>query len=147
MKLLKIKKAKHSKLLAIDKEKRYIVEMTEEEYLNQDKTYIYETFTIPNLEKLIVKLGNDIPLNGEERDMLKNILSEQKTERPLDEKLAFKTVSKFIKKYYPFRYGKNWDKRHGKIDFILGGYALEEWINYFADTKVDIETFKKEMEK
>ena len=64
-----------------------------------------------------------------------------------DEKQAFKIVSKFIKKYYPFRYGKNWDKKHGSIDFALGGYALEEWINYFADDEVDIEAFKKEIEK
>ena len=54
------------------------------------------------------------------------------------------TVSAFIKKYYPFRYGKNWDKKHGSIDFALGGHALEEWINYFADDEVDIEAFKKD---
>ena len=64
-----------------------------------------------------------------------------------DEKQAFKIVSAFIKKYYPFRYGKNWDKQHGSIDFALGGHALEEWINYFADDEVDIEAFKKEIEK
>lgn len=64
-----------------------------------------------------------------------------------DEKEAFKIVSKFIKKYYPFRYGKNWDRKNGNIDFILGGHALEEWIDYFADDEVDIEEFKKEMNK
>lgn len=64
-----------------------------------------------------------------------------------DEKQAFKIVSKFIKKYYPFRIGKNWDKKHGNINFTLGGHALEEWIDYFADDEVDIEAFKKEMNK
>lgn len=64
-----------------------------------------------------------------------------------DEKQAFKIVSAFIKKYYPFRIGKNWDKKHGNINFTLGGHALEEWIDYFADDEVDIEAFKKEMNK
>ena len=47
----------------------------EDEYISAIN--IYETFTIPNLEKLIVKLGNDIPLNGEEREMLKDIITKE----------------------------------------------------------------------
>ena len=42
----------------------------------QDKVDIYETFTIPNLKRLIVKLAKDIPLNREEREMLKDIIME-----------------------------------------------------------------------
>lgn len=41
----------------------------------QDKVDIYETFTIPNLKKLIVKLARNIPLNKEEREMLKDIIT------------------------------------------------------------------------
>lgn len=42
----------------------------------QDKVDIYETFTIPNLKRLIVKLAKDIPLTREEREMLKDIIME-----------------------------------------------------------------------
>lgn len=42
----------------------------------QDKVDIYETFTIPNLKRLIVKLAKDISLNREEREMLKDIIME-----------------------------------------------------------------------
>lgn len=42
----------------------------------QDKVDIYETFTMPNLKRLIVKLGKDIPLNKEEQDMLEDIIME-----------------------------------------------------------------------
>ena len=75
------------------------------------------------------------------------LLKKQSKYKKVKEKQAFKIVSEFIKKYYPFRYGKSWDKKHGKIDFTLGAHALEEWIDYFADDEVDIETFKKEIEK
>ena len=44
----------------------------------QDKVDIYETFTIPNLKRLIVKLAKDIPLNREESEMLADIITEQK---------------------------------------------------------------------
>lgn len=54
-------------------EKEHFIEMP-----IQDKVDIYETFTIPNLKRLIVKLANDTPLNREEREMLKDILSGQK---------------------------------------------------------------------
>lgn len=43
----------------------------------QDKVDIYETFTIPNLKRLIVKLAKDIPLNREEREMLKEIITKE----------------------------------------------------------------------
>ena len=52
-------------------EKAHFIEMT-----IQDKVDIYETFTIPNLKRLIVKLGKDTPLNKEEREMLKDIIME-----------------------------------------------------------------------
>ena len=48
------------------------------------------------------------------------LLKKQSKYKKVKEKQAFKIVSEFIKKYYPFRYGKNWDKKHGKIDFTLG---------------------------
>lgn len=54
-------------------EKAHFMEMS-----IQDKVDIYETFTIPNLKRLIVKLVKDIPLTREEREMLKDIIKEQK---------------------------------------------------------------------
>lgn len=114
----------------------------------QDKVEIYEKFTIPNLSKLIIKLKNHTSLDGEDREIIKQISNKYEEKHQLeDEKEAFKIVSAFIKKYYPFRHGKKWDKKNGNIDFILGGHALEEWIDYFADDEVDIEAFKKEIEK
>lgn len=54
-----------------------MIEMT-----NQDKVDIYETFTIPNLKRLIVKLAKDIPLSKEEREMLEDIIADaQEIER------------------------------------------------------------------
>lgn len=41
-------------------------------WLNEE----YEKLIIPTLKRLIVKLGNDIPLNREEREMLKDIITE-----------------------------------------------------------------------
>lgn len=114
----------------------------------QDKVEIYEKFTIPNLSKLIIKLKNHTSLDSEDREIIKQISNKYEEKHQLeDEKEAFKIVSAFIKKYYPFKHGKKWDKKNGNIDFILGGHALEEWIDYFADDEVDIEVFKKEMEK
>lgn len=52
-------------------EKEHCIEMT-----IQDKVDIYETFTIPNLKKLIIKLVKDIPLNREESEMLSDIITE-----------------------------------------------------------------------
>lgn len=37
----------------------------------------YEKLIIPSLKRLIVKLGNDIPLNGEEREILKDIITKE----------------------------------------------------------------------
>ena len=42
--------------------------------INKEKEY--EKLIIPTLKKLIVKLGNDIPLTREEREMLKDIIME-----------------------------------------------------------------------
>lgn len=65
----------------------------------------------------------------------------------MTKKEAFKIVNEFIKKYYPFAYGKPWDTMNGNIHFMLGNYSLEEWIESFANDETNIEEYEKEMKK
>ncbi len=65
----------------------------------------------------------------------------------MEYKEAFKIVSEFIKKYYPFRYGKNWDKKNGNLHFMLGIYSLQEYIEALADDDFDINNYIQELEK
>lgn len=65
----------------------------------------------------------------------------------MNEKEAFKIVSEFIKKYYPFAQGKNWDKVNGNMLFMLGNHTLQEYIDSLADDEIDIEKYKKEVKQ
>ena len=65
----------------------------------------------------------------------------------MSKKEAFKIVNEFIKKYYPFAYGKPWDTENGNLHFMLGSYSLEEWIENFANNETNIEEFEEEMKK
>ena len=65
----------------------------------------------------------------------------------MDKKEAFKIVNDFIKKYYPFAYGKPWDREHGNIHFMYGNYALEEWVETFANDDINITEYEKAMEE
>ena len=65
----------------------------------------------------------------------------------MTKKEAFKIVNEFIKKYYPFAYGKPWDTENGNLHFMLGSYSLEEWIENFAKDEMNIEEYEKEMKK
>ena len=72
---------------------------------------------------------------------------ERKVEANIDRyKNSFKFVSRFTKKYFPYSYGKKWDEENGKLDFMLGIWFLQDYINYFAEDDVDIEAFIKENE-
>lgn len=73
-------------------EKEHCIEMT-----IQDKVDIYETFTIPNLKRLIVKLAKDIPLNREEREMLKDIIMESNRLDQKPKTLADYTTQELLK--------------------------------------------------
>jgi hypothetical protein len=63
----------------------------------------------------------------------------------MNKKEAFKIVNEFIKKYYPFVHGKEWDKKNGNIHFMLGNYCLEDYIETLADDDFDIDKFEKEL--
>ena len=65
----------------------------------------------------------------------------------MEKKEAFKIVNNFIKKYYPFSYGKPWDREHGNLHFMLGNYSLEEWIETFANDDINITEYEKAMEE
>lgn len=65
----------------------------------------------------------------------------------MNEKEAFKIVNSFLKKYYPFGRDKKWDKKNGKLHFILGINSILEYIEYLADDEIDIEKYKKEVEQ
>lgn len=59
-----------------------LIEAREQIEKDLERLEIYETFTIPNLKKLIVKLARNIRLNKEEREMLKDIIANaQESER------------------------------------------------------------------
>jgi hypothetical protein len=65
----------------------------------------------------------------------------------MSKKEAFKIVSEFIKTYYPFAQGKNWDKKNGNLHFMLGSYSLQEYIETLADDEIDIESYERELNK
>ena len=65
----------------------------------------------------------------------------------MSSKEAFKIVNEFIKKYYPFAKGKNWDKINGNLHFMLGNYSLEEYIEELASDEIDINKYEREMLK
>lgn len=65
----------------------------------------------------------------------------------MEKKEAFKIVNEFIKKYYPFAYGKPWDREHGNIHFMYGSYALEEYIETFANDDINITEYEKAMDE
>lgn len=57
----------------------------------------------------------------------------------METKEAFKIVSEFIKEYYPFAHGKEWDRKNGNLHFMLGIYSLQEYIEDLPKVKVIIE--------
>ena len=65
----------------------------------------------------------------------------------MEYKEAFKIVNKFIKKYYPYSKGKNWDKKNGNLHFMLGIYSLQDYIEALADDDFDINNYIQELEK
>ena len=65
----------------------------------------------------------------------------------MNEKEAFKIVNNFLKQYYPFGNGKKWDKKNGKLHFILGIENVISYIAYLADDEIDIEKYKEDLKK
>ena len=63
------------------------------------------------------------------------------------EKEAFKIVNNFLKEYYPFGNEKKWDKKNGKLHFILGINNVLDYIAYLADDEIDIEKYKEDLKK
>lgn len=65
----------------------------------------------------------------------------------METKEAFKIVSEFIKEYYPFAHGKEWDRKNGNLHFMLGIYSLQEYIEELASDEMDIEDYVKQIEE
>lgn len=65
----------------------------------------------------------------------------------MEYKEAFKIVNKFIKKYYPYSKGKNWDKKNGDLHFMLGIYSLQDYIEALAADDYDINDYIKKSEE
>ena len=63
-----------------------------------------------------------------------------------DTKQAVKTTSDIIKKYYPFAYGKPYDKENGNLSFMLGGYALQEYIEHLAEDDFDLKKYMEDLD-
>ena len=63
-----------------------------------------------------------------------------------DTKQAVKTTSDIIKKYYPFAYGKPYDKENGNLSFMLGGYALQEYIEHLAEDDFNLKKYMEDLD-
>ena len=89
---------------------------------------------------------NNLKLDKENQE-LKEQLEINETLSNAFEKEAFKIVNTFLKLYYPFGNGKNWDKKNGKLHFILGIESVLSYIAYLADDEIDIEKCKEALKK
>lgn len=63
-----------------------------------------------------------------------------------DTKQAVKTTSDIIKKYYPFAYGKPYDRKNGNLSYMLGGYALQEYIEHLAEDDFDLKKYMEDLD-
>lgn len=63
-----------------------------------------------------------------------------------DTKQAVKTTRDIIKKYYPFAYGKPYDRENGNLSFMLGGYALQEYIEFLAEDDFNLEKYMEDLD-
>lgn len=63
-----------------------------------------------------------------------------------DIKEAVKITSDIIKKYYPFAYGKPYDKENGNLSFMLGGYMLQEYIENLAEDNFDLKKYMEDLD-
>lgn len=63
-----------------------------------------------------------------------------------DTKEAVKITSDIIKKYYPFAYGKPYDRENGNLSFLLGGYMLQEYIENLAEDNFDLKKYMEDLD-
>lgn len=63
-----------------------------------------------------------------------------------DTKEAVKITSDIIKKYYPFAYGKPYDRENGNLSFLLGGYMLQEYLENLAEDNFDLEKYMEDLD-